>query len=166
MLRKLIKTLRPLVSVVEDIVIKSDETILEDSSLLVEKDFGLPNLKFMHDFLARAIIGEELTSTVAPIIYGEDWNKLLTMDEARKYIDKWLEDNRLDIGQSSFNLLSENRREPYTDYAMKTRRFKGNRHIYGRLPCIQAKRTIFQQVLKEWLEENVKPLARSINEAS
>jgi len=89
------------------------------------------------------------------------------MDEARRYVDRWLDHNDLDIGQSSSNLLSENRREPYSDYAIKTRRLKGNRHMYGRLPHIQrAKRTIFQLVLHKWLEEHVKPHAKPLKEVA
>lgn len=165
MLGSLLKTLRPSVAVSEEIVIKEDETSLVDS-LSIEEDFDIPDLNNLHRSLERAQRNDEI-ATLAPFLHGPDWDKLLTNDQARKYVDNWLDDNGLEIGQSSFNLLSENRRRPYSDYAVKARRLKGNRHIYGRLPHIQgAKQTIFQLVLDKWLEEHVKPHAKPLKEVA
>jgi len=166
MFSSLAKLLRASSLVEEEVVIKAEESSSVESSLSLEEDFDIPHLNSMQRSLERAQSDEE-AAKLAPFIHGPDWDKLLIMDEARRYVDRWLDHNDLDIGQSSSNLLSENRREPYSDYAMKTRRPMGNRHLYGRLPHIQrAKRTIFQLVLHKWLEEHVKPHAKPLKEVA
>lgn len=166
MLGSLLKALRPSATAIEEEAVKEDETKLKEISLSIEEDFDITELSGLQWRLEFAL-RNDAAALRAPKIHGPDWDKLLTLDEARKYVDKWLEENDLDIGQSSSNLLSENRREPYSDYALKSCRIKGNRHIYGKLPFIErSKRSIFQLVLQEWLEEHVRPQAKPLKEVA
>lgn len=100
---------------------------------------------------------------VAPYIIGDNWYEMLTLDEAIEYVRHWLKENHLDIRQSCSHLLSLNRRNPWSVYALKIGIPKSNWHKYGRCPYIKAaKYTYSKVVLHKWLEENVRPEAKLI----
>jgi len=101
---------------------------------------------------------------LAPYTIGEDWHVMLTLDEASDFCKNWLISNELSIRQQSCgHLLSFNRREPWSPYALKTATPKTNWHRYGRCPYIKgAKYTYSKAVLNKWLEENVRPTAKTV----
>ena len=95
------------------------------------------------------------------LIYGDNWQQMYTLGQAIRYVDRWLEHNNLDIGQEPSNLLTENRRNPFSEYARKSSAAKGNWHRYGRCPFVDGQRYTYSRVILHiWLEESVRPQAK------
>lgn len=123
-------------------------------------------LEHMHSFLGLVIAGE-VSIEDAEDLYGPEPCELLTKDQADRLVFDWLNENKLDIGQSTSNLLSENRRQSLTDDSLKKGMFKGNRHKYGKCPYVEINPLLyFKSLLLRWLENNVRPKAKSIGLAS
>jgi hypothetical protein len=165
MLNSLKKLFCPSIPLPEEISTKDDVISPADAVFSVEEDFDIPSLNSLQRELERAQTDGK-AAKLTQQRHGSDWDKLLTLEESRRYVDRWIDDNKLDLSQSSTNLLSENRRDPYSNYAVKNRQLKGNRHIYGKLPYIQSKKNIFKLVLHKWLEEQVKPHAKPLKEVA
>lgn len=137
--------------------------ILKKRLLEVTED---SELERMHNFLANVISGEELIEE-AEERYGADACELLTKDQADRLVFDWLNVNKLDIGQSVSNLLSENRRIPLTDNSLSNAQIKGNRHKYSACPYNEGRPlSYFKVVLLRWLEENVRPEAKGLGLSS
>lgn len=99
--------------------------------------------------------------------FSPDDYELLSKDKADRFVDDWLEENSLDIGQSSSNLLSENRRNQFTDLSLKKGMQKGNQHKFGACPYNEGRPlSYFKLVLLSWLENSVRPHAMLVREAS
>jgi len=150
---------------------KKPELLPEKSEWQKERDAVILDIGMMiseldedHDYLIYALANPD-KSKKPELFYGDDWNVLFTLEEATYFCMRWAEDNCLDIGQTYRNLLSENRRKPNTDYALKTGVAKGNLHKYGRCPFIDGSgKTYSKFVLLKWLENNVRPHAKSIED--
>lgn len=113
------------------------------------------------------LIDNPKSAELAPYTIGENWSEMYTLDEAVDYCRSWLKENCLDIGQSCSHLLSLNRREPWSDYAQKTGIPKTNWHRYGRCPYIKGEKYTYSKVvLHKWLEENVRPHAKPIEDVA
>ncbi len=120
----------------------------------------ISELEQIQNFLTDVISGE-IPIGEAEDLYGPNPCELLTKDQADRLVFDWLNENKLDIGQSVSNLLSENRRIPLTDSSLSKAQIKGNRHKYGACPYNEGRPlSYFKIVLLRWLEENVRSEAK------
>jgi len=137
---------------------KKKESIIYDE-LIIRSD-----LTEHHDYIVFAL-SNDAEKSIAESIYGNGWDEMLTLGKSISFVDRWLEDNKLDIAQEASNLLYENRRNPFSDYALKNAMPKGNIHKYSQCPFNAGERQTYSKVvLLMWLENNVRPHARVIED--
>lgn len=140
------------------------ELVKEKESIIYDELIIRSSLTEHHDYIVFAL-SNDTEKSKAEAIYGKEWEKLLTLSKSISFVDRWLEDNELDIGQEASNLLYENRRNPFSDYALKHALPKGNLHKYGLCPFIVGEKFTYSKVvLLMWLENNVKPHARPVED--
>lgn len=129
---------------------------------ITRDELGSSYLQVMFEMIHDAD-GDELAIKRIERFYGKDCRKLITAHQAAKFIDEWLDAECLSLNENSFNLLTENRRNPFSTSAMKRGFARGNRHKYGHLPYVRGRKAMYyESVLRRWLEENVKPTAEPV----
>ena len=138
-------------------------SLVEKSVLDADEYTALDRL---HEFLNEVVEGVEKVED-AELFYGPGACELLTKDQAERFVDDWLSENKLHVGQSISNLMSENRRNSFTEASLKEAQRKGNRHRYGYCPYNKGRPlTYFKTVLMYWLKDYVRPEANVVELSS